>query len=186
MKVRCFAFVIAVALVGAACSSSGDDPVSTPNPGTGTETTSPQVSNDGSDAATADAEEFVEGLADELEEQQAESGGGSGTLTVGDQTWTFAPLLCAFGEAEIGQAGAEFVLSGLQDGMQMYASIDTFGHLVSLDDIEDFENPKVSLQSVGDGVIMIDGKSISAEMDFIDNTSDSASSTPGTFTATCP
>ncbi len=184
MKSRWFAFVIALTLVGAACSSgSGDEAAGTPSPGT--ETSTPQAATDESDAA-ADAEEFVEGLADELEEQQATSGGGSGTLTVGDQTWTFAPLLCAFGEDEIGQAGAEFVLSGLQDGMQMYASIDTFGHLVSLDDIEDFENPKVSLQNVGDGVIMIEGKSVSAEMDFIDNTTDDASATPGTFTATCP
>jgi len=125
-------------------------------------------------------------VVENLENQQAASGGGSATLTVGDREWTFAPVLCAFGEAEIGEEGAEFGFSSLQDGMQMYASIDSFGHEVSLDDIENFENPRVSLVSVGDGFITIDGKTITAEADFVDDASGSFEEIRGTFTATCP
>ena len=89
-------------------------------------------------------------------------------------------------EEEIGQEGAEFVLSSIQDGMQMYATTDRFGHSISLDDIEDFENPSVSLSSVGDGFINVDGKSVSADADFVDNAGDGTTPTAGTFEATCP
>lgn len=144
-------------------------------------------SSDGSSPASSqDAEELVDEIADDLEEQQEAIGGGEATLVVGDQTWTFSPVLCAFGEQQIGQEGAEFVLSSQQDGMQMYASIDSFGHLVSLNDIEDFENPRVDLTSLGDGVIIVDGKQISAEADFADCTAEDGATISGSFAATCP
>jgi hypothetical protein len=133
-----------------------------------------------------DAEEFAEEQVDALEDAQEQQGGGSARLVVGDDEWTFDSVLCAFGEEEIGQEGAEFVLSSIQDGLQVYASIDTFGHRVSLDDIEDFENPSVSLSSEGDDFIIVDGKSVSATAEFIDFTGDDLSTTPGTFEATCP
>jgi hypothetical protein len=183
MTSRWSLLIIVIALVGAACSG-GSEPAPGASPDVGATAEDP---TDGeSDAASVDAEDFVEGIVEDLEEQQAASGGGSATLVVGDREWTFAPVLCAFGEAETGQEGAEFVLSGLQDGMQMYASIDSFGHLVSLDDIKNFENPAVSISSVGDGFIEINGKTITAEAEFSDNTSDSFDTIPGTFTATCP
>ena len=144
------------------------------------------ASDDTGGAAVDDVDGLVDGLVEGLEDQQAAEGGGSATLTVGDQSWTFDTVLCAFGEDEIGQEGAEFVLSSLQDGMQMYASIDSFGHLVSLDDIEDVENPSVSLSSTGDTSIMIDGNTVTAEAEFFDNTTDSLDTVTGTFTATCP
>jgi hypothetical protein len=133
-----------------------------------------------------DAEEFAEEQVDVLEEAQEQQGGGSARLVVGDDEWTFDSVLCAFGEEEIGQEGAEFVLSSIQDGLQVYASIDTFGHSISLDDIEDFENPSVSLSSEGDDFIIVDGKSVSATAEFIDFTGDDLSTTPGTFEASCP
>jgi hypothetical protein len=182
------------ALVGASCGSD-DEPAGADE--ATSEATSDAVSEavddatdavDSSEAADAmdDAEQFADDQAAALEEQQQQQGGGSATLTVGDQEWTFAPVLCAFGEEEIGQEGAEFVLSSIQDGMQMYATIDSFGHSISLDDIQDFENPSVSLSSVGDGFINVDGKSVSADADFVDNTGDGITPTAGTFEATCP
>ena len=136
--------------------------------------------------ALEDAEEFADNQADALEEVQEQQGGGSARLVVGDQEWAFDSVLCAFGEDQIGQEGAEFVLSSIQDGLQLYASIDTFGHSISLDDIEDFENPSVSLASDGDGFISVDGTSISAATEFVDFSGDDLTSTPGTLEATCP
>ncbi len=140
-----------------------------------------------------DAEDFIEDpegaaeeLAEQIEERQEAVGGGSATLTVGGETWTFTSVLCAFGEDEIGQEGAEFVLSSIQDGTQMYASIDSFGHSVSLDDIQDFENPSVSLSAFGGEFIELDGKNVRAEAEFADNTSDDFEMVAGVFEATCP
>jgi len=133
-----------------------------------------------------DFEASIDELTENLEDQQQAQGGGSATLTVGDQTWTFAPVLCAFGEEIIGQPGAVFNLSSIQDGMQMYASVDSFGNSISLDDIENFESPSVNLSVFGDAVISIDGKNISGEGEFIDGTSGDFSATAGTFSATCP
>ena len=92
----------------------------------------------------------------------------------------------SFGEDEIGQEGAEFVLSSIQDGMQMYVSIDSFGHSVSLDDIQDFENPKVGLTAFGDGFVEVDGKNVRATAEFSDTTGDDFTMVEGTFEATCP
>jgi hypothetical protein len=133
-----------------------------------------------------DAAEFAEDQVDALEEAQEQQGGGSARLVVGDDEWVFDSVLCAFGEDEIGQEGAEFVLSSIQDGLQLYASIDSFGHSITLDDIEDFENPSVSLGSEGDEFINVDGSSVSAAAEFTDFTSDDLTTTPGTFEATCP
>ena len=90
---------------------------------------------------------------------------------------------------------AEFVLSSLQDGLQLYVSIDSFGHSVTLNDIQDFENPSVSLtadsftaQATGgpDQFVEVDGNDVSATADFVDDTTDSLEGTEGTLTATCP
>ncbi len=137
----------------------------------------------GDEEAATDA---IDDLVDEIEETQAAEGGGSATLTVGGETYTFDSVLCAFGPDEIGQEGAEFVLSAIQDGTQLYFSIDSFGHSVSLDDIQDFENPSVSLSSTGDGFIQLDGKSASGEAGFLDGTIESFEEQPGSFEATCP
>lgn len=138
------------------------------------------------DDAIEDAEAFGDGVADQLEAAQNAAGGGGATLTVGDETWTFDSLLCAFGPDEIGQEGAEFVVSSLQDGTQFYVSIDSFGHSVSLDDIENFADPSVSLRSTGDDFIVLDGKNFSGAAEFMDGTTDSFETTSGTFSGTCP
>lgn len=147
----------------------------------------PAVSGDETAVDLAeDLTEGVEELTENLEDLQASQGGGSATLTVGDQSWTFAPVLCAFGEEQIGQEGAVFNLSSIQDGMQMYASVDVYGHSVTLDDIRDFENPSVSLSSTGDGFLSIDGKTITGSAEFRDGTTDDFSTVAGEFSASCP
>lgn len=145
-----------------------------------------QAVQDAQDAAD-DMQETADEMADDLEDLQEAVGGGSATLVVGDQTWTFDSVLCAFGEEQIGQEGAEFNMSAIQDGLQLYASIDSFGHTVSLNDIEDFANPSVALEAFpGDAEIALDGKNVSATASFVDSTSDSFDGVEGTLEATCP
>lgn len=150
------------------------------------------------ETATNDVEEAIEGgdeeaateaiddLAEELENTQDAEGGGSASLTVGGQTYSFDSVLCAFGEDETGQEGAEFVMSAVANGTQLYFSIDQFGHSVSIDDIEDFENPSVSWGSRGEDFIQLNGKSASGEAGFVDGTLEGQQTLPGTFEATCP
>ena len=196
------ALVLALAVLCAACGGDDDDSGSgdtaaaeTQASGSG-ESSEDTASGDSEGAASeieVDVEDFIEDpegaaqdLAESIEEVQEARGGGSATLVVGDDTWTFESVLCAFGEDEIGQEGAEFVLSSIQDGLQMYASIDSFGHSVSLNDIQDFENPSVDLTAFGDDFIELDGTSVRADTEFIDGTSESFEGVAGTFEATCP
>ena len=178
---------IVMVLALAACSDDGSTSDESPVGDTVSTTTDDPVSDAPSEDEVANAaQETADEIAEDLESQQAAQGGGSAILVVGDQQWTFDAVLCAFGEDEIGQAGAEFVLSSIQGGLQMYVSIDSFGHSVSLNDIEDFENPSVALSWFGDSGINVDGKQVAAEVEMDDETSDSFETITGTFTATCP
>lgn len=120
----------------------------------------------------------------------AAAGGGSATLTVGDQTYEFDRARCAFGSEETGRDDTEFVLSAIQDGLQLDATINTrFGHVVSLDDIEDFENPRVGWSAGGPGsdageIIQVDGRRVSVEATFTDEVS--GDTAEGTLSAVCP
>ena len=157
--------------------------------------------NDASDAgdATDAAEAPVDDISPEDGSEDAapvSQGGGHATITIGDETWEFDGVRCAVGPAETGRDDTEFVLASTQDGLHLDATINTeFGHSISLNDIEDFENPSVSygftdVSAVVSGeiteVIQIDGKDVYAEAGFYDETSDSYEEIPGTLTATCP
>jgi len=170
--------VAAVALLVAACGDDGGGETGA-SPTTGAPS---DVVPDPNELAE-DPEVVAEELSEGLEELQEQEGGGSATLTVGDQTWTFNSILCAFGEDQIGQEGAEFVLSSIQDGMQLYAAIDSFGRSVSLNDIENLSDPSVNLEAFGADVV-VDGKNVSASGQFVDGTSDSFAEIEGTFEAT--
>ena len=185
-KLTWFACLAAVGLLISSCGDSSSDADSAGEVSATSVAESEAPEDSDGESAQSDLQDSVDELADDLEDMQDSQGGGSATLTVGDMTWTFESVLCAFGEDQIGQEGAVFNLSSIQDGMQMYASIDEWGHSVSLDDIEDFENPSVSLSASNGEFIVLDGKSITAESDFMDGTSDSFDTVPGTFTATCP
>ena len=160
--------------------------------------------DDDTDVAVPDAEEVaddpqgaLEDMSEGLEDLTASEGGGSATITIGDETWEFDAVLCAFGSGETGRDDTEFVLSSTQDGLQLDATINTeFGHSVSLNDIEDFENPRVSYSAGGplaaltggeEDIIEVDGKNVSATGSFIDDTNEEAfEGVEGTLTGTCP
>lgn len=136
----------------------------------------------------AENQDMADGMTENLEEQQASAGGGNATFTTGNQTWEFDSVLCAFGEEEIGQEGAEFVLSSIQDGLQLYLSIDVQGHSMSLDDVEDFENPSTSLSQADASVdfLVLDGKNVSGEAPVLDWTDDPPTTIQAQVVATCP
>jgi hypothetical protein len=169
-----------LALLAAGCGDDADDAVGGPDP---------------ADLAE-DPQGAVDDLADDLRDLQDAQGGGSATLTIGDQTWEFGSVLCAYGPGETGRDDTEFVLSSIEDGLQLDATINTeFGHSVSLNDIEDFENPSASWSAGGpfgaltgdpEEIIQVDGKEVTAEATFIDDTSDDLAQVPGRLVATCP
>lgn len=191
-RARSLALLAALVLVLAAC---GDDDASE-SPGT-TEATPTTAAGEASETTVA-AGDDGEGTDGDLDPPATYDTGDQGfaTLTVGDQTWEFQGVLCAFGEEEIGQEGAEFVLSSLQDGLQLYVSIDSFGHSVSINDIEDFENPSVGFVAGGPiaavvggdaDIVSVDGNQVTATGLFLDETDeDSFEGVEGTLTATCP
>lgn len=190
--------LLVLALV--ACGSGDPEQEPTPeaadqNDGTVEGADVADVAEDAEDAVE-DAEELAEDLREEAEAEQEASGGGQAELTVGDETWTFGSVRCAVGPDEIGQEDAEFVLSAIQDGLQLYVSIDGFGHSVTLDDVDDFENPSVGWSAGGPVAAMagdpeefveVDGKQVRAEAEFTDSRDGLSSTTvPGTLEATCP
>lgn len=112
------------------------------------------------------------------------------TLTVGDHTYEFERIFCAFGPEETGQNDTEFSLSARQDGLQLDATInERFGHVVSLDDIENLDDPRVGWTAGGilggaEDIIELDGKQVSAEATFRDG--NTQETTDGSLRATCP
>lgn len=174
-----------LALSLTACGGETDDGATAADAGDSAAEAAAEATSDAD--ATESLEEMAQEMADSLEAQQAAEGGaGSATLTAGGETWTFDAALCGFGPEEIGQEGAEFVLSAIQDGLQFYVSIDEFGHSISINDIEDFENPSVALYTDGSAgeFIMLDGKEVSGETTMTDE--DGTGDIEASFEATCP
>lgn len=186
-------FLAAAALALSACGGEAEVP---PTPATQAEPTTtpepvPEPTDEapatGSDDGAIEMEEEMEEIAASMEAQQT---GGSASVTIGEQTWDFDGVLCAFGPEEIGQEGAEFVLSAIGDGLQFYISVDAMGQFVSLNDIENFENPALSWEAdqdaSGEGFIQVDGKDVSGEATFIDYLSESWDEVEGSFEGSCP
>lgn len=201
MRTMATAAALALVLVLAGCGDDGGGDVTDAAEEAVEEATdAAEEATDAAGEAADDAADDVQGMADDmaddLEEMQDEMGGGSATLTIGDQTWEFDSVLCARGAEETGRDDTPFVLSSIQDGLQLDATINTeFGHSVSINDITDFENPSVAWSAGGplgalsggdDEIIQVDGDQVTVEADFVDDTGDAMETTPGTLTATCP
>ena len=180
--------LILLAVLGLVLAGCGDDDA---DGGDSADDPSSEPSADVQDD-DGDLQDAADDLAEDLEDLQEAEGGGGATLTVGDQTFEFGSVLCAMGEDETGQEGAELVVSATADGLQFYVSIDSFGNSISIDDISDFENPSVSLSAnelaPGDSVeITVDGKEVSGSSDaFRDSTAETLDTLSGSFEATCP
>jgi hypothetical protein len=189
---RLVSLVATVMIIGAACGESAEPNEDTAEAPTGT--TEASSATESPDDSSDDLEEYVEDLVESLEGVQEAEGGGTATLVVGGDSWTFDKVLCAFGPEEIGDPDAEFVLSSLQDGLQLYVSIDGFGHYVELADIGNFDDPSVHLvadssMSMSGGpeeFVEVNGKEISATALFVDEVAENYDGVEGTLTATCP
>ncbi len=190
-------FVLGLSACGSDDPAAPDgSPTSSSAPSGVADPTAPSEPSGGIDAVPTDAE-ALESLQEELESAlpemadslEAQQTGGSASLTIGDETWEFDGVLCAFGEDEIGQEGAEFVLSAIADGLQFYLSIDSYGHYASLDDIENFDDPALSWQadsSSSGEFIEVDGTATRGEAAFVDFTDDSMEEVQGSFEGSCP
>ena len=136
-------------------------------------------------------------------------GDGTATLTIGEESWSFDGVFCAFSPEEAQSERISFTLTSFGESStgartQLDASIydpQAEGRYegadvirdVSLDDVEDFENPSVSWSSIS-GILaggaetdfQVDGDNVSVDAAFDDGTTDDIETVPGTLTATCP
>jgi hypothetical protein len=141
----------------------------------------------------------------EDEEPSAPGGGGSATLTVGDQIYTFDNYDCASGEGTGNDdvpfsSGAFGEVEGVR--VQLDASVydpsgegnmegDGVVNAVTLNDVEDFANPSVSWSAESGFIggaefaIQYDGSTVFVESTFDDGRTDEIEQVPGTLEATC-
>ncbi len=185
--------ILALSLLVAACGDDNADVTTTA--GSPTTTEAPATTGAVETTTTrAAAETTTSVAADPAPDPPAD--GGEATFTVGGETYEFDSVLCAFGPKQIGQEGAEFVLSAIDGDLQLYVSIDSFGHSVSLFDIEDFDDPSVSwtadsflanLAGAAPEFVEVSGTAVSAEGLFdIEATDEEIETVPGTLAAVCP
>ncbi len=190
--------LVALLLAAAACGGDDDDNTSganSPTSAANSETAAPAGTNDDSGDDTGDTQN---------------PGGGSGhaTLTIGDESWEFDGLYCAFSTEESGNENDPFGVSGFTTTStgaraQLDASIVDLSGAgsmspenldVSLEDIDDFDNPSVSwstngIEALGGSTpdLQIDGKNVTINAVFDDNLTESDFETiPGTLVASCP
>jgi hypothetical protein len=199
--------ITAIALVlSLALASCGDDDTTTGDTTTDDTTgaTADGATDDGAtddgidvdatdDGATGDATDDGTGAA---------PGGptGSGTLTVGGESYDFEVFHCGLGEEQTANPDVAFSLAGEgDDGLQVNATsveVDGVGRMDSISAFRgDLMDPDLNWQGVHgpDGFqdmefLEIDGNQVSATAMFFDERGDGASEEPeeGTFEATCP
>lgn len=166
--------IVGLLLTVAAC---GGDAAETTDGGTDTTAAT--------DAGTDEATTTTAGASTET---TAAAGGGGGDvdppgeiiLTVGDETWEFIGSLCAYYNALPGESGSEWNVSWVQDNMQVYLNVDSFGETASLFDI----GTSTMLWETQGPVFTftVNGNDITGEGTF---TSESGESVDGSVSATC-
>jgi len=167
----------ALVLVLAACAGGES--------GTDTTTDTPNVTTSSDQGAPPETQVPVEESADEPADEPAPPGDIAITMSIGDETWEFPAALCAYKNAPAGEAGSEWNVSHLNNGLQVYIADDEFGALVSVADIENGGNPTVSWEAIGDAVdITVNGNDVTASGTFTDGVN--GGTAQGTLTATCP
>ncbi len=186
----------AVALLGA-CGDDDDpgaDAVGDTSSDTGTETDPGTVDTDDSDGtgsttpiAGSTDDTFLQDLAARI----AAEGAGSATLTIADETWTFAPILCTPGD-EVGIEGSVLAFIGLtDDGLQLSVDLNETGSTIGLEDVASFGDPSLSWEANQgvDGDIVdftVDGDRVEVTTEhFRDGLTEGIETFPGTVSATC-
>lgn len=183
----------------AGCSGDGDD---AGDDGDGAEATEP------ADGDTGDATEPADdGDGDGDGGGDDGSGSGSATLSIGDESWSFSDVYCAFTQEETRSERVSFYLSGSGETaegvrIELNASIedeqndgrykgDGVTYKVSVVDVADFENPAVRWLSLlfpmeDSSLLQVEGKNVSADMTFRDYVTGAVDEILGTLEGTCP
>jgi len=175
-RLRFLVLVGVVALVGVSCSSDG---------ATDTEPDTPEVTTASDQESPPKTQAPAEEPADEPADEPTTAGDIAITMSIGDETWEFPAALCAYKNAPAGEAGSEWNVSHVNNGLQVYIADDEFGTLVSVADIENGGNPTVSWEAIGDAVeITVNSNDITASGTFTDGVN--GGTAQGTLTATCP
>ena len=128
----------------------------------------------------------------EATEESAESGVAA-TFTVGEESWDFERVLCAFGPEKTEVETTTFTMLASKDGISVNASIDErFGHVMSLQQTGRDDGPLVLWEAGGPGpqaraeagdLIQLDGERVTASGTFVDP--ETGESAEGTFTGEC-
>jgi hypothetical protein len=204
MRLKYLAMLFAVlALSVALFACSGDDDDSGGNSDQPTATT--EASGGGDASNSADQPTATKGASGDGD---GGSGSGTATLTIGDETWEADGIYCAFSTEESRNDNVPFTAGGFTETStgaraQIDASVvDLSGAAeispenlsLTIDDVDDFENPSVSWglnkQEVFGGSLpdlQIDGKNVTIEGVFDDGlTENEFEAVPGTFVASCP
>lgn len=193
--------VLALSLAVVACSGDDDDD---DTGGNGDEPAATTESADDGDGNGEDGDMNDDDSGDD----GGISGEGSATLTIGDETWETESIFCAFSTEETQNDNVPFTVSGFTEtstgaSAQIDASVvDLSGAAeispenltLTIDDVDDFENPSVAWglnkQEVFGGSLpdlQIDGKNVTIEGVFDDGLTDGEfEAVPGTFVASCP
>ena len=182
--------IMVVGFVAAGCGSDeGADTASNAGPQSSADSTADEP------AATTPVD------TDAADQAAPSSDSGSATLVVGDTTYDFDSFVCAFGyentQSDTFSFSSNYIgeIDGVRVQMQLDVEDPTGGdqlmgdavtQTIYVDDIDDFENPAISLSS-SQLTATFNGDDISAEGTFWDAVNDPGGATelPGTFTATC-
>ena len=204
MSVRFLIFpllIMALALAFA-CGADDDDDDSGTEP-----TAEAPAGDDGDDAGDDgdDAGDDGDDSGDDGGDDGGSFGNGTGTLTIGDETWEITGVVCDFSSNDFPFDLSGFTTSSTGAQAQVSAGIydpagegrtegDGVSHTISINDVEDSQNPSVSWDSYDPGAssggeetrLTIDGKSVHGEAAFIDGFADELEVVSGTLEVECP
>ena len=196
--------IVLVGVVAVGCGSDeGADTASNDATATSDEPSNaePQTPSDSTVDDTAEPAATTPADTGAVDPAAPSSAAGNATLVVGDTTYEFDNFVCAFGydntQSETFSFSSNYIgeFDGVRVQMQLDVEDPTGGdqlmgdavtQRIHVDDIEDFENPAISLSS-SQLTATFDGDDIAAEGTFWDAVNDPGRTTelPGTFTATC-
>lgn len=163
--------VVAAALLLAGCNDDLSEDVADPIPATPDNAPSIAAAEPaGDDTPTPDVSAL-----------KAPAATPAASITIGDQSWSFADVTCTIdGDIVDVTAGG--------DGLQLHVGT-TDGHVASLHDLDDPEDPDVAYEAAWDSgeFVTVEGQQVSGSVEFFDAHSESMETTwPGTFHVTCP
>ena len=177
MKMTVLAFVLTLAACGGGADTiseiESDSPEQTAAT-TATTTPSTEVPTDGTTGPAPEGEE------------PAPSGDIGITLTIGDETWTFASAQCAFYDAPAGQPGSRWNVSAIQGTfsdpeLQVYVNWEDPDTYLELYDVAADEEWRAQIDTL---TIDVDGNDITASATFAH--SGTGETADGSLSATCP